>query len=214
MRRFYRTCNSLTPRTVTRRSRPRWRSLLVLCSMMAVPVLLMPIVSCGSSASHSKHVRDSSPSGFGIESPAFEQGGMIPSRYTCSGEDVSPALRWTAPPAGTRSLVLIAEDPDAPGGVWTHWVVYNLPAGVREMPGNVPKRDNAPGGGLQGRNSFGRIGYGGPCPPPGHAHRYFFRLYALDMVLSLKAGATKQEVLEAAKGHILAQAHWMGRFKR
>lgn len=177
-------------------------------------IVLVPIASCGKPASHSQQMRDASRSGFRLESSAFREGEPIPRRFTCSGEDTSPALHWTAPPARTRSLVLIVEDPDAPGGVWTHWMVFNLPASARSMPENVPKQGEVPGGGLQGTNSFGHIGYGGPCPPPGKPHRYFFRLYALDTMLSLKAGASRQEVLEAAKGHILAQAHLMGRFGR
>lgn len=193
---------------------PRRRSHLSLCWLIAIPALLVPFASCSGSGPHSERTEASSPTGFRIESPAFKEGQMIPSRFTCKGEDISPALHWTAPPAGTRSFVLIAEDPDAPGGVWTHWVVFNLPASARAMPENVPKQGDVPGGGLQGLNSFGHIGYGGPCPPPGNPHHYFFRLYALDTMLSLKAGASKQDVLNAAKGHMLGQAHWMGLFAR
>ena len=181
---------------------------------MAFLILLMPIVSCGSSVMHSQQVQNSSTSGFQLESSAFKEGETIPRQFTCEGEDISPALRWTAPPPGTRSFVLIVEDPDAPSGVWTHWIVYNLPSLAREMPENVPKQDQVPGGGFQGLNSFGKIGYGGPCPPSGKPHRYFFHLYALDTVLSLKAGAGKQEVLDAAKGHIRARTQLMGRFGR
>ena len=187
---------------------------LALCNGLLLSLLLAPAVSCGSSPSHPAEVHNSSPSGFRIASAAFKEGSAIPVRFTCQGEDVSPALAWTEPPAGTRSLVLIAEDPDAPGGVWTHWVVFNLPAQTRALAVNRPKQGQLPGGGLQGRNSFGRIGYGGPCPPPGKAHRYFFRLYALDSMLTLKAGAGKSDVLAAMKGHIVGHAQLMGRFKR
>lgn len=127
---------------------------------------------------------------------------------------MSPPLAWTDPPAGTRSFALIVEDPDAPAGTWTHWVVYNLPAQVRAMEANTPKQAELPNGGLQGTSSFGTVGYGGPCPPAGKAHRYFFRLYALDAVLNLKAGAAKSDVLAALKGHVLGEAQLMGRFKR
>ena len=172
--------------------------------------LLAPAVSCGSSAQGS----GSSPSNFRVESTAFKEGASIPVRFTCEGEDISPALAWSGAPAGTRSFALIVDDPDAPGGVWTHWVVYNLPAQTNAMDENQPKQARLPNGGLQGLSSFGRVGYGGPCPPPGPAHRYFFRLYALDTVLSLEPGASKQQVLDAMKGHILGQAELMGRFKR
>lgn len=149
-----------------------------------------------------------------MESSAFKEGSGIPVRFTCEGEDVSPPLGWKQPPAGTRAFALIVEDPDAPAGVWTHWVAYNVPAETNSMGENVPKTATLPNGTLQGTSSFGRVGYGGPCPPPGKAHRYFFRLYALDSLLNVKAGASKQEVLDAMKGHILGKAELMGRFKR
>ena len=172
--------------------------------------LLAPAVSCGSSAQG----RAPSPSGFRMESAAFKEGSGIPVRFTCEGDDISPALTWSGAPAGTRSFALIVDDLDAPGGVWMHWVVYNLPAQTKAMDENQPKQTQLPNGGLQGLSSFGRVGYGGPCPPPGPAHRYFFRLYALDTVLSLEPSAGKQQVIDAMKGHILGQAQLMGRFKR
>jgi len=177
-------------------------------------MMLISLASCGSSALSSPMKNDPPASGFRIESGAFAEGKSIPKRFTCEGADVSPALKWPDPPVGTRSFVLVVEDPDAPGGIWTHWVAYNLPAGARGMPENAPKQERIPGGGRQGLNSFGHAGYGGPCPPPGKAHRYFFRLYALDTMLSLKPGASKEDVLAAAKGHILGEAQLMGRFKR
>jgi len=146
---------------------------------------------------------------------AFSPGGTIPRKFTCDGPDVSPALKWTDPPAGTQSFALIADDPDAPAGTWVHWVVYDLPATARELPENVPKQEQVPsGGGVQGRNDFRKIGYGGPCPPPGPTHRYFFKLYALDTKLNLKPGATKAEVEKAMKGHALAEAQLMGKYGR
>lgn len=149
-----------------------------------------------------------------LTSTAFQAGGEIPTKYTCSGADVSPALSWTDPPRDTQSFALIADDPDAPAGTWVHWVAYDLPASSRQLPEDVPKKDSIPAGGMQGQNDFRRIGYGGPCPPPGKPHRYFFKVYALDSKLNLKPGATKKEVEQAMQGHVLAQAELMGRFQR
>jgi len=151
---------------------------------------------------------------FNISSTAFQPGGDIPRKYTCEGPDVSPALSWTDPPAGTQSFTLIGDDPDAPVGTWVHWVAYDVPASARQFAEGVPKTDAIPGGGVQGLNDFGKTGYGGPCPPPGKPHRYYFKLYALDSKLNLKPGATKKAVEQAMQGHILAQAEVMGRFKR
>jgi Raf kinase inhibitor-like YbhB/YbcL family protein len=149
-----------------------------------------------------------------ISSRSFASGGNIPQRFTCDGEDVSPELHWGEPPAETKSFALIADDPDAPVGTWVHWVLFNLPAATRSLSEGVPKQDALKNGGLHGRNDFRKIGYGGPCPPPGKPHRYFFKLYALDTALNLKAGATKVDVERAMKGHILAQGEWMGRYGR
>ena len=151
---------------------------------------------------------------FTITSSAFENGGNIPKKFTCDGPDVSPALAWSDPPASTQSLVLIADDPDAPMGTWVHWVVYDMPATARELPEGLARTAVLPVGGLQGVNDFRRSGYGGPCPPPGRPHRYSFRLYALDRKLGLKAGAVKRDVEAAMKGNILAQAELMGRYGR
>lgn len=148
-----------------------------------------------------------------LESSAFKEGGMIPSRYTCDGANVSPALHWKNAPQGVRSFALIADDPDAPMGTWVHWVIYNIPDSVTALPEAVPPVTRLDNGALQGKNDFRKIGYGGPCPPGG-VHRYFFKLYALDAPLSLSAGATKAEVLRAMEGHILAQAQLMGRYQR
>lgn len=177
-------------------------------------MLLAAAISYGCSAGAPPHDKGSVASAFRMESPAFGEGDEIPQRFTCEGKDISPGLRWRQAPQGTRSFVLIAEDPDAPGGTWIHWVVYDLPARTEALSENVPKAERVPGGGVQGRNSFGRIGYGGPCPPPGKAHRYYFKLYALDTLLHLRAGAEKAKVLAAAQGHVLGEAQIMGRFKR
>jgi Raf kinase inhibitor-like YbhB/YbcL family protein len=149
-----------------------------------------------------------------IESKAFPAGGDIPVRFTCDGENVSPALSWSAPPRETQSLALIADDPDAPVGTFVHWVLYDLPATARELPEGVPATPDPATGGRQGTNDFRRMGYGGPCPPPGKPHRYFFRLYALDRGLGLPGGARRQQVDQAMKGHILEQAEVMGRYQR
>ena len=149
-----------------------------------------------------------------LATTAFTSGGTIPKKFTCDGPDVSPALTWSGSPSGTQSFGLIADDPDAPAGTWVHWVLYNVPAGTHELAEGVRKDEQLPDGTLQGRNDFRKIGYNGPCPPPGKPHRYFFKLYALDTKLSLKAGSTKSEVESAMQGHILAQGEWLGRYGR
>ena len=150
---------------------------------------------------------------FELQSPAFTNDGEIPRQYTCDGTDVSPPLAWQNPPSGTRSFTLIADDPDAPVGTWVHWVIYNLPADTIGMVENLPSTEDVKGGGLQGKNDFEKIGYGGPCPPSG-THRYFFRIYALDNELPLKAGAPKAEVEKAMAGHVVAQAQLMGTYRK
>jgi len=149
-----------------------------------------------------------------LQSPDFASGANIPKQFTCDTADISPALTWNDPPAATQSFALIADDPDAPVGTWVHWVLFDLPANVRALPQNVPKIEQLPDGSRQGRNDFGKIGYGGPCPPPGKAHRYFFKLYALDKKLNLQPGGTKKDVERAMQDHILAQGEWMGRYGR
>ena len=148
-----------------------------------------------------------------IASSAFENGGLIPSRYTCDGEDISPPLQWEQVPEGTMSIALICDDPDAPMGTFVHWVLFNLPAGAKELAEDVPTDKTLPNGARQGITDFGRIGYGGPCPPSG-THRYFFKIYALDAELTLKAGAGKRELLKAMEGHVLAQGQLIGKYKR
>ena len=148
-----------------------------------------------------------------LVSTAFDSGKMIPSKYTCDGENISPALQWDNVPAGTKSFALIADDPDAPMGTWVHWVIYNIPDSSRGLKENVPAAPKLPDGTLQGKNDFRKIGYGGPCPPGG-VHRYYFKLYALDKILSVPAGLTKAELLKAMDGHILAKAELMGKYAR
>jgi Raf kinase inhibitor-like YbhB/YbcL family protein len=152
---------------------------------------------------------------FELTSSAFGQGETIPVKYTCDGEDISPPLRWSDPPEGTQSFALIADDPDAPVGTWVHWVLFNLPAETREVPEQAtpPAGSQGPNYVVDGKNSWKRTGYGGPCPPGG-THRYFFKLYALDTMLDLAAGATKEQLLQAMEGHILGQAEVMGTYSR
>lgn len=151
---------------------------------------------------------------FELKSSAFQKDQSIPRKYTCDGPDVSVPLHWADPPPGTKSFALIADDPDAPVGTWVHWVLYDLPADTRELPEGLPPQETLPNGAKQGLNDFRRVGYGGPCPPPGPAHRYFFKLYALDSPTNLRPRATKQQLLDAMKGHILAEAQLVGRYKR
>lgn len=155
-----------------------------------------------------------SSTAFDLQSIAFSPDGEIPVKHTCDGPDLSPPLRWTDPPAGTRGFALIGDDPDAPGGTWVHWVLYGIPPTVRELPEGVPARDTIAGIGRQGANDFRRVGYGGPCPPRGPTHRYFFRLYALDVQTALPAGKVKADLLQAIQGHVLGRAELMGRYRR
>ena len=148
-----------------------------------------------------------------ITSTAFDEGGMIPARYTCDGENISPPLAWSGVPDSAKTLALVADDPDAPRGTWTHWLVYQIPATEKGLPENVPARDTLDSGARQGANDFKKTGYGGPCPPTG-THRYFFKLYALDTDLNLPPGATKDQLLKALEGHTVAQGQLMGQYKR
>ncbi len=149
-----------------------------------------------------------------LTSSVFRPGESIPSKFTCEGPDVSPPLAWDDPPAGTRSLALLCEDPDAPMGMWVHWVLWGLAPEARQLPEAVPSDAEVLGGAKQGTSDFGRLGYGGPCPPPGGPHRYFFKLYALDSELDLAPGASRADLLDAMEGHILAEASLMGRYQR
>jgi len=147
-----------------------------------------------------------------VTSTAFKDGELIPRQYTCLGINISPPLEWTPTPAA-KSLAIICNDPDAPGGAFTHWLVYNLPPATMGFIENMPPEPKVGGGGMQGKNDFGDIGYGGPCPPKG-MHHYLFKVYALDAELPLKPGATKDELLQAMEGHILSQGQVIGRYSR
>ena len=149
-----------------------------------------------------------------LKTTAFRPGGTIPAQFTCSGENISPTLSWSPPPPGTRSFVLVVDDPDAPAGTWVHWVVYNLPPTARGLPEHAPSGEVIGGGGMQGVNDFPTDGYSGPCPPPGKPHRYFFRLYALDTTLNLRAPVHRRDIDFAMKGHVLAKAELVGMFGR
>jgi Raf kinase inhibitor-like YbhB/YbcL family protein len=149
-----------------------------------------------------------------VSSPAFSDGQAIPANFTADGADKSPELRWGGAPTNTQSFALICEDPDAPRGTWTHWVLFNLPADTPSLPEGVATDKELPGGGRQGKNDFGKIGYGGPSPPKGPPHRYYFKVYALDAKLDLSAGATRKQVLDAMKGHVQAEGQLMGRYGR
>jgi Raf kinase inhibitor-like YbhB/YbcL family protein len=148
-----------------------------------------------------------------LSSPAFEHGGRIPYVHTCEGDDVSPPLQWSGAPAETRSYAMVCEDPDAPRGTWIHWVLYNISGDAVELTRAVPTLPELPSGARHGRNTAGDLAYAGPCPPPGNPHRYFFRLYALDITLNLAPGASKAELEKAIAQHILAQGTLMGTYQ-
>jgi Raf kinase inhibitor-like YbhB/YbcL family protein len=175
---------------------------------IAVVALLIPILAACASPGPGETTSTAAVEGGAMEltSPSFEPGEAIPAIFTCDGDDVSPELDLGGIPTGTTTLVLIMDDPDAPGGTWDHWVVYDI-SPVSVIPENVGPV------GIEGTNSWNRTGYGGPCPPSG-THRYFFRILALDEALDLPAGADKATVLAAAQGHVLAEATLMGTYAR
>lgn len=148
-----------------------------------------------------------------VTSPAFEDGGKIPKKFTCDGEDISPPLHIDGVPSEARSLTVIADDPDAPSGMWVHWVLYDLPPNTTELPENMPDDEEIQNGARHGVTDFKRFGYGGPCPPSG-THRYYFKVYALDTMLDLSGRVTKADVIKAMQGHVLAEGQLMGRYAR
>jgi Raf kinase inhibitor-like YbhB/YbcL family protein len=148
-----------------------------------------------------------------IKSSAFKEGGAIPSKYTCDNLDISPPLEWSQAPDGTKTFALICDDPDAPMGTWVHWVLFNIPGNVTELPENIPGVEVLDNGARHGITDFGKTGYGGPCPPRG-THRYYFRIYALDKELDQSHAMTRKELLKAIEGHILAEGELMGRYQR
>ena len=148
-----------------------------------------------------------------ISSSAFANGGMIPSQYTCDGANISPPVQWSGLPAAAKTFAIIVDDPDAPAKTWVHWVVYDLPANTTQLTESIGQGKPLGSGGKQGTNDFKKIGYGGPCPPGG-THRYFFKLYAVDIETSLPPGATKDELLKAIEGHVVAQGELVGKYLR
>jgi Raf kinase inhibitor-like YbhB/YbcL family protein len=148
-----------------------------------------------------------------LMSPAFEHGARIPYVHTCEGDDVSPPLQWSGAPVDTRSYAMVCEDPDAPRGTWIHWVLYNIPGDAVELTRAVPTLPELPSGARHGRNTAGDLAYAGPCPPPGNPHRYYFRVYALDISLNLPSGATKAELEKAMDQHIVGQGTLMGTYQ-
>ncbi len=185
---------------------------LVVSAMIIPVVALAPLSLKVQGASMQKELQ--------LATSAFAPGSAIPPQYTCSGADQSPELHWGNPswhgtlPAGTVTFALIVDDPDAPSGTWVHWTAWNIPASAHGLAESFPRQAERPDGTRQGRNDFGKIGYNGPCPPPGKTHRYFFRLYAVDRKLDLPAGATRSELDSALRGHVLAEAEYMGTYRR
>lgn len=182
--------------------------------MRRLPWLLVWLVALAGCGGGGPEMGGEAPLDLALTSSAFEEGALIPARYTCDGEDISPPLSWSELPAGTESLALIMDDPDAPVGTWVHWVVFDLPPDTRSLPEAVAPGASLPGGGMQGRNSWNEAAYGGPCPPPGSEHGYLFRLYALDVRLGLDADADKGDVEGAMADHILARGQLTGRCGR
>ncbi|MBN3040810.1 MAG: YbhB/YbcL family Raf kinase inhibitor-like protein [Candidatus Omnitrophica bacterium] len=151
---------------------------------------------------------------FDIESEAFIQKGYIPDRYTCDSKDLSPELTWSDVPSGAKSLALICDDPDAPFTTWVHWLLINIPTDYKKLSEGISVQDLKDAGIVLGKNDFGKLAYGGPCPPKGKPHRYFFKLYALDTTLSLPEGFSKDQVIKAIQGHIIAETKIIGLYQR
>jgi Raf kinase inhibitor-like YbhB/YbcL family protein len=178
-------------------------------------VLVAMVAGCARSTSEgSRTPSESSVMSLTVTSAAFANGQEIPARHTCQGDDVSPPLTWSGTPPRAKAQALIVEDPDAPNGNWVHWVVFDLAPTLRALPEGVRRDPSALDGAKVGTNDFKEARYGGPCPPPGKAHRYFFRVFALDDTLGLAAGATRDEVMHAMEGHVLARGELMGTYAR
>jgi hypothetical protein len=181
----------------------------VILMMMAAALLC----SCRGTDETGTTGREDAKMAITVTSTAFEDGGTIPVRYTCDGGNVSPPLSWSGGPDGVESVALICDDPDAPRGTFVHWVLFNLPPTTTSLDVDVSREELIPGSPRQGKNSAGKIGYTGPCPPSG-THRYYFKVYALDTVLEVAPGITKEELVDAMEGHIVAQGQLMGRYSR
>ena len=185
-----------------------------LMCLFGLAVTLLAVAGCAGGDDESLLEPEQVTMSIELISPAFAEGSTIPTRYTCDGDDVSPALNWSGVPEGTKSIALIADDPDAPRGTWVHWVLYGVPPDVGELPEAMTSSPVTPTGARNGKNDFGKSGYGGPCPPRGAPHRYFFKLYALDGDVDLESGAKKEELLRAMEGPILAGGQLMGTYQR
>jgi len=186
---------------------------IVAFSWVALAMAFLVIsCSCGEKSKTPAEKGKSGPIEF--SSPAFVNGASIPAKYTCDGENISPPLKWSNLPQGTQSLALICEDPDARGGTWVHWVLHSIPPSIMEFPEAVPSIGILPNGAKHGMNDFKNLGYGGPCPPPGSTHRYFFKLYALDNAPKLPPGISRNELIKIMEGHRLAEPQLMGLYQR
>jgi len=172
-------------------------------------ILLLAIVGCIAKENEVNNMEKIS-----ISSEAFKENGTIPDEYTCEGEDISPPLSWQGVPAGSKSIALIMDDPDAPGRTFVHWVIYNIPGSMQKLAKGIPRKEKLADGSLQGMTDFGKAGYGGPCPPQGKPHRYIFKIYAIDKILDLPSKASKEYVETAMKGHILAKGELIGKYAR
>jgi len=186
----------------------RWP--IVALSLSFISCLLF---GCGSQPSPTAPETPKDNKQIKLISSAFEEGQAIPRHYTCDGVNISPPLEWSGVPKNAKTITIIGDDPDASSGTWVHWVLFNLPADRIGLIESIPPTEKMPGGGWQGKNDFGNIGYGGPCPPRG-THHYLFKLYAVDIELTMKAGATKADLLKAMEGHVLAQGQLMGTYSR
>ena len=172
-------------------------------------LIIMILLLTGCIAKENKYMEKIS-----IQAEGFNEGDMIPDEFTCKGRDISPSISWKGIPAGTQSITLIMDDPDAPGGTFVHWVIYNIPSQTWNLPKGMPQDKTLADGSMQGMTDFGQPGYGGPWPSSGKTHRYFFKVYALDMKINLPAQASKNQVESAMKGHILAEGALMGTYRR
>mgnify|MGYP001143671478 CR=1 FL=1 len=183
------------------------RSHLVLAIVGCLPI------ACGTNQTEAPSPKGASEMEIEVSSPAFENGEPIPAKYTADGENVSPPIDIRGVPGETKSIALVCEDPDAPGGTFVHWIVFNLNATQRELPENITDHEALSSGAKLGKNDFGDLGYGGPAPPSG-THRYFFRVYALDTSLTLDSGATRKQLDGAVENHVIAQGELMGTYSR
>jgi len=189
-----------------------WKSARLSGSVLCCVAMLIVLAFVACTQGHDKQRKRKPGSGFQLTSDAFDEGKHIPAEYACDGANSSPPLVWTGAPAGAKSFALICEDKDAASGIFVHWVIYNIPGGTTGgLPAQLPPDAALSDGIKQGKNSFNKIGYGGPCPPPGQSHRYFFRLYALDALLS-PIGNTRADIDKAMEGHILAEKDLMGTY--